>query len=301
MSEEGEKKLVTHYNPDLDAVCSIWLIVRWLAGWERAEFEIVPAGETYQGEEVDANPDILHVDTGLGKLDHHQTEEYTCAAKKTLEYVRERPERRDKVKFEREKLEWNAEALERLVEVVNRVDHFQEVYYPDPEADLYQFTAEAILDGWKLIYREQDKLVIAKGLEVLDAVYISLLSKIEAENVLTTEGLTFPTRWGEGIAIETKNSEVVSLAQKRGFKVTVLKHPTTGHVKIKTPPVNFIGEDREAIDLTEVYRRLKEQDPAATWFLHSSKTMVLNGSAKNPKMKATKLSLAEVVNIIENL
>jgi len=30
------RKIVTHMNPDLDAAASIWLLRRWLAGWEDA-------------------------------------------------------------------------------------------------------------------------------------------------------------------------------------------------------------------------------------------------------------------------
>lgn len=339
----GKKKLVTHFNPDLDAVTAIWLVVRWLEGWEEAEVEFVPAGKTYQGQEVDSDPDTLHVDTGLGTLDHHQTDEYTCAAKLTLEYIIDQrvlssdhppsdvlgsPKSNPNASLKggspagarqgspvgshplhdkddsprKEKLRWNEEALERLVEVVNQVDHFQEVYYPDSEADDHEFAAEAILDGWKLLYREQDKLVVEKGLELIDGVYTSLVSRVDAEKILASKGESFQTKWGKGIAFETKNASVVDIAQKRGYAIAVRRHPVEGHIRIKAPPANFIESDalNKSVDLTPIYNVLKKADAEADWFLHSSKTMLLNGSAKNPQMRPTKLSLKEVVEIVKN-
>jgi hypothetical protein len=55
------------------------------------------------------------------------------------------------------------------------------------------------------------------------------------------------------------------------------------------------------IDLTLVYEKLKKMDPQATWFLHVSKKMLLNGTPKNPKMIPTKLSLNDIVKVLEKI
>ena len=39
------KIIVTHAAPDLDAVTSVWLIKRFLQGWNEAEVRFVPAGQ----------------------------------------------------------------------------------------------------------------------------------------------------------------------------------------------------------------------------------------------------------------
>src|SRR3989344_6531705 len=41
-----KRYIVTHANPDLDAVCAVWLIKRFWNGWETSETMFVPAGET---------------------------------------------------------------------------------------------------------------------------------------------------------------------------------------------------------------------------------------------------------------
>ena len=82
------RKIVTHINPDLDAITSIWLLKRFLLDWEKAGYAFVPAGATYKDEPVDSNAEVMHVDTGLGQLDHHQrVGEITSATALTWKYV----------------------------------------------------------------------------------------------------------------------------------------------------------------------------------------------------------------------
>lgn len=280
------KKIVTHFAPDLDSVASIWLIKRFLPGWEEAEVLFVPAGETLDDEPVDSDPNILHVDTGLGKFDHHQLDEGTCAAKKIFDFLR--TENLSRVKRERRKTKnWSEETLERLVEIVNDIDHFREVFYPNPTADFYELGMEVILDGLKLIYRDQDERIVEFCLEALDGVYKKFQNKVWAEKLLKEEGVEFKTKWGKGIGVETTNDEVIKLGQKQGFKIVVRKDPKKGYVRIKARP--------EGIDLKDVFEKLKKTDRGATWYLHPSGCMILNGSTKNPKTKPTKLSLKEIV------
>ena len=98
------------------------------------------------------------------------------------------------------------------------------------------------------------------------------------------KSIEFETKWGKGIGIETVNDETVHLAQKMGYVVAVRKDPKKGYVRIKTLP-------KEDIDLASVYEQLKKDEPDATWFLHASHHMVLNGSAKNPKMRPSQRPL----------
>ena len=82
--------------------------------------------------------------------------------------------------------------------------------------------------------------------------------------------------------------------QKQGYVIAVRKDPRRGYVRIKSLP-------GRKIDLTPVYDRLLMEDKEASWFLHSSRAMVLNGSTKNPKMRPSTLSLSRIMEIIEEL
>ena len=68
------KNIVTHTNPDMDAVSSVWLIKRFLPGWEEARVNFVKSIESTEekNQKADTNPNELWVDVGRGKLDHHQ-------------------------------------------------------------------------------------------------------------------------------------------------------------------------------------------------------------------------------------
>ncbi|MCJ7828021.1 hypothetical protein MUP65_02665, partial [Patescibacteria group bacterium] len=115
------KKIVTHFNPDLDAIISVWLLQRFLTGWEKAQLFFVPAGGTHDGKPVDSDEEVLHVDTGLGKLDHHQRiGEITSAAKLTWEYV-------CRQRYHQPISELEIEAVSRMVEVVNAIDNARDL------------------------------------------------------------------------------------------------------------------------------------------------------------------------------
>jgi hypothetical protein len=42
-------------------------------------------------------------------------------------------------------------------------------------------------------------------------------------------------------------------------------------------------------------------DPGATWYLHVGRKMLLNGSAKNPKMKPSKLGVKEIIKVLTRI
>lgn len=276
------KLIVTHFNPDLDAICSCWLLQRFDPDFKQTQIEFVAAGETYQHQKVDIKKDVIHVDTGMGKFDHHQREESTCAAKLVFDHL--------KSKYQHLQ---DDRALVQLIEVVRQLDHFEEVLWPEPDADRYNFLLDQILDGLKNSGRANDYDLIDLGFMGLDGVYSSLKIKNKAREELK-EGIEFDTRWGRAIGCLTQTNEVLKLGQKLGFILVVQKDAKTEHIRIKARPGS-------GIDLTEAKEKLAKLDPKATWFLHISKRMLLNGSTKNPKMKPSSLSLKKVIEVLTNV
>lgn len=285
------KTIVTHFAPDVDAVSSVWLLKRFLPGWDTAKVEYVAAGKTLNNEIVDSDPDIWHVDTGMGLLDHHQTGEDTCAARRTLDFVAKSQIPKSKFQNNGSYHNFSEEALERLVEVVNDIDHFREVYFPNPTADFYDFNLVAILDGLKLLYSQDNDRILEAGLICMDGIYKTFQNKVWAAKELKERGVPFKTRWGKGIGIETVNDEAVRLAQKTGYVIAVRKDPKKEFVRVKALP-------ESSADLTNCYHKFKKLDPKATWFLHAGKKMLLNGSVKNPESIPSKLTLKEIIDVL---
>jgi len=302
------KIIVTHNAPDLDAVSSAWLIKRFLPGWTDAEMVTVPAGSRintqHASEDVIEHLDgkeVIHVDTGMGPLDHHQTQDdNTCAAQRTFEYVLKNSEELQNNKHK-------TEALRRMVEYVVDDDHFQEVFFPDPTADVYEMSMVALLSGIKVQFPKDDQTCLRFGFDLLDSAIHGMENKIWADEEIKEKGIHFNTKWGKGLAIETINDEVLKVAQIMGYVIAVRKDPKNGVVRIKARPKKRENSNTKSeyenvdVDLTPVYEKLLTLDKEATWFLHVSKRMLLNGSTKNPQMKGSKLTLSEVVEVLQNL
>lgn len=281
------KIIVTHMNPDLDAMTGIWLLKRFAGDeWSEAEIKFVPAGATYKNIRVDSDPDILHVDVGMGILDHHQfSDKKKCGAVLVLKYLI-----KNSKQFE------SNEALERMVEVVRDIDWAGYLAYPEPTSDRYSFLfyEHGIIAGLQKIMRNKSDQQMELGLTILDAIYEAFKSKVNAESIVKNEGIKFKTKWGKGIAAQTDIFGFVTTAQAQGYPIVVSKGTSKGNIRIHAFEFGKIN-----IDLSGVWETLKHKDQDATWFLHSSKKMVLNGSRANPDMIPTKLSLDEVIEILK--
>jgi len=276
------KTVVTHIYPDADAITAVWLIKRYLPGWQDAPVKTVPAGETLDGKPADADDEVFHVDTGLGRFDHHQKNDFTCAARLVYQYL----------KSEQSLPQKDITALDRLVNFINAVDHFQEVFYPQAEADRYDFSFYQLVEGLNHFLKTTSE-VLDFCFIMLDVFLRLLKTKIDAETEIK-RGLIFKSQFGRSLAMETANSGAIKLALKLGYALVVVKNPKTGHARIKTQP-----SDR--YDLSSVYRKIMEVDKKGTWFLHISHHMLLNGSSKHPHFIATGLSLPQLIAIIKKV
>lgn len=300
------KVVVTHMSPDWDAIGSVWLVRKYLDGWKDAEMRFVPAGERLPGSKVKVPSDrvedvierigedeVMHVDTGMGPLDHHQTSDRrVCGMSRTWDYVRQQLESRGKVLTKE-----HEEAVDRIVRVVVDIDHFGEVFWKDAVADYQEFSLLGVLEGMKYTRAHQDGELAEFGFTCLNALLADFENRIWAEKEITA-GKQFETRYGRGIGFETINDTVLKLAQKMGFVIVVRKDPRKGYVRIKTLPDS---KEKKGANLTLMYEQLKKIDPDATWYLHVSGKMLLNGTPKNPKMRPTKLGLDEIVRVLEKI
>lgn len=295
------KIIITHSSPDLDAITSVWLIKRFLQGWEDADVQFVPAGSRLDGakpgpeitdaiENIKGN-EVIHVDTGMGPLDHHQTpDDNVCGASLAWDFVKENGQmfQNDETS---NKVQNREQAISRIVKVVVADDHFKDVFRPDPNADYFEFNLTEIINGLKLQKPNEDRFYVDFSLQCLDAIMHGMENKIWAEKEIK-EGHGFESVFGKAIAFETINDDVIKTAQKMGYSLVIRKDPRKGYVRIKASPA-------VSVDLTNTYEQLKKMDPDATWFLHVSKKMLLNGTPKNPKMIPTKLKLEEIINVLK--
>ncbi|MDA1317248.1 MAG: hypothetical protein O3B87_04455 [bacterium] len=276
------KTIVTHMSPDLDAIASAWLVKRYLPGWESAEHEYVPAGESLNGMKPDSDPEIVHVDTGLGKFDHHQFSERLSATKRVFDHLAEEGYIKER----------DIEALEQMTHFINEIDNFGEVAFPEPVDIRYAFCLHEFIYPLRGKLSSDTELMNAVML-ILDSILVNVKNNINAA-VEVKEGAVIVNRWGKTLFMETKNEVSVKYALKVGYDVVVRRDPETSTVRIKTQP-------KDGYDLTPLYDIVKKRDPKATWFLHASTHMLLNGSSKNPNSIPSSLTLAQLIAILKDI
>jgi hypothetical protein len=286
------KLIVTHQNPDLDAIASTWLLHRFGGGeYAAAPVAFVAAGSRIEPAQAAqfgvGEKDIVHVDTGMGEYDHHQPERAkqpnVCATTLVLDWLGTwQHDKRDN------------SPLRILVEYVNQIDHFEECYWPEAENFRYEFMLPNLIVGYRLQSEKDDSGLLRFGELLLDSAYAKIRQEVRALEIIQEKGQSFSFGQWRGLAIASSSNSVEKRAQKMGYELVVRKDEAQGSVRIKATP-------HSGIDLTKVYEHILEVDRVGTWFLHGSERMLLNGSSKNSTQIPTPLSLTQVVKIIQEV
>ena len=278
----AQKIIVTHISPDFDGIPAIWLLKRYHPEFSDARVEFVPAGDnTLNREPVDSDQDVLHVDVGGGRIDHHDSDKFTSGAQLVYEWL-----------VDEGYIDKEDRAIARMVKVITQLDHGWDTYkWCEPESDRYEFSLHNVLSGIKGVYKGDYLKAIDWTIDCLDAVYRLMRSKVKAEEEVK-DGKEFKTRWGKGVAVYTSNDSIMDAAIKNGYAVVMRKDPRRGFVRVT-------GSNKHKVDFTKAYETLVARDKVGTWFLHASKVLLRNGSSRNPTMTPTKMEIGEVVKILE--
>lgn len=276
------KTIVTHQSPDLDALASVWLLRRFRPGWKDAVVEFVSAEQTLNGIEPDRDPDIIHVDTGGGQFDHHETSEFTSAARLVFEQL----QRDGHIK------ETEQEAVERIVDVVTRYDHFKESMIKGADDDMHIFSLAYVIIGHRPNQSYTERLVELTE-DSLDGILQYMKSKVHAEHLIK-KGHVFTSYWGKTLVLETDNDKAVRVAFMKGFGMVIRYSPNYKNVAIRIHP-------RSRRRLAKLRDAIVPHDPDAHWFYHASGNMLMNASTRARRDKVTKYSLPQLLKIIRSI
>ncbi len=265
MVDQGTPTIVGHLHPDLDCLAAIWLLRRW-GGLQNAALRFVPSGETLDGRLADSDPQIVHVDTGGGRFDHHRTNDPTLSA---AELVR-RAVRPDDP------------ALARLIHNVTQIDHARADVTP-------VFNVNDMIAGYHMLFPQQPEAVVDAMAHNFDAWYAYEARQLRLDAAFSRR-IEFDTPWGLGIAMESDDGGSSRLAFGRGAVLYVYRdgQGNTG----------IAARSRSHVDLSSVYQDLKRLDPGADWYLHPSKRLLLCGTAKAPARVPSKLTLDELIGVL---
>lgn len=275
------KMIVTHLHPDLDAIMSSWLLVRFdQSRYGDAKFEFVPAPHTYKDLPPDNDPNIVHTDVGGGKFDHHKPGGFaTCAAKLVYEEL-----------LAEKLVNEDDEALQEMIKIAYEVDTFADCYWPGTDHPRMALMLHEIIPALHRLQTHDNEAVLRMVFVYLDGVY-QRLKDWEKGKEAVNEGEEFESAWGKGIIVTTAADDVSKTAQKMGYDIVVIRDSQKGHLKIKTAP-------GVKLSLKAIYDKIVAREDPERWVYHNSGHMLFSGSDKGELKQATQLSLHDLLEII---
>ena len=265
MSERGGPIIVGHLHPDLDCLAAIWVLRRW-GGLQNAALAFVSAGQTLDGQPADSDPQVIHVDTGGGRFDHHRTNDLSLSA---AELVRRAVAPDDP-------------ALARMIRNVTLIDHAQVDITP-------VFNVNDMIAGYHSLYPDRPEAVVMAMMGNFDAWHAHEERQLRLDAAFANR-IEFDTPWGLGIGMESDDGASSRLAFGAGAVLYVYRDGKGRS--------GIAARSRSNVDLTTVYHDLRRLDPGADWYLHPSKRLLLCGTAKAPPRVPTRLTLEEIVGIL---
>jgi hypothetical protein len=283
--------IVTHHVPDLDAVGAVWMLKRFdPQNYADARVGFVNPGSRISLDEANALNaelhEVTHVDTGLGRFDHHQPDRgllKISATSLTYDYVCS--------------LDGNLSedsTLQNLVNFVTEIDHFGEIHWPDANNLRYSFMLHELIRGFELQTYFNDDSQLHFGLSCLDCAYAVLKHHHKAEEIIIEKGQVFQLAEGSAMAISTRNDDTIKIAQRQGMILVVRKDPDLGNIRIKARPDSNI-------DLKALHDKILEVDRVGNWYYHPSGKMLINGSVKHQDQAASPLTLSDVVKMVTEI
>lgn len=275
------KLIVTHIHPDLDAIMSSWLLVRFnQPQYGDAKFEFVPAPHTYKDLSPDNDPNVIHVDVGGGKFDHHKAGGFsTCAARLVYDEL-----------IALKLVNAEDESLKTLINIAYEVDTFADCYWPGTDHPRMAMMLHEIIPALHRLQTHDNEAVLRMVFVYLDGVYQRLKDWQKGKEAVN-EGTEFESAWGKGIIVTTAADDVSKTAQKMGYDIVVISDTNKGYLKIKTAP-------GVRLPLKAIYDKICLAENPERWVYHNSGHMLFSGSDKGEFKERTTLHLNDLLEMI---
>lgn len=269
------KILVTHINPHLDDIAAIWLFKKFHPKFGDAQIEFVSASRDLAARQE--SEDKIFLGTGGGRFDEHKEGLETCAGSLVYEYLKE--------KGYIPKDDILRGALEKLVDWNRLIDTGKA-----PDCQFDEFSIQAFIrckDGNK----ENSQKSVELGIEILERILV-VLKRRQQSYKDWEKRVEFKNKFGKSFAIISETIDREFCREQKG-DLFLMYHPKHKSVQYFTPSFE--------IDLEPIYRKVKELDPQASWFLHQSHHMVICGSSSAPDSKPTKLSFEQLIEAAKSI
>ncbi|MBI2040415.1 hypothetical protein HYT18_05085 [Candidatus Microgenomates bacterium] len=269
------KILVTHINPHLDDILAIWLFKKFHPEFKEASLDFISAHEGNIG--LENTTDKVFFGVGRGKFDEHKGDIGESAGSLVWRDLKEKklgPKDEIELKSLDELVEWNTLIDTGRIEI-GKYDEFSVPAFLRP------------LDNTK----ESSRKAVELGCEILDRV-LKVLKRKQRSIKDWGKKVEFQSRFGKSYAIVSENISR-DFCRRQDGDFYLMYNPKYKSVQYFTP--------KEGIDLEPLYKKLKEADQEASWFLHHSHHFILCGAGSDPIFKHTKLSFEELIDMAKSV
>jgi len=288
--------IVTHTNPDFDAICGVWLLKRF-GGLENETVEFVNTGnpDAEKLQKADAVVDTgRRLDSINRRFDHHhlpgQDANNTCAAMQVYQSLKHFAE---------------IAHLEPLVNLIFAGDTGRGEANASRELGLH-----AILSGCKAWFSEQnpdvrlsDEAILAYGFGLLDVLEVRLRKQAKARAELKEKVIY---KSGDGLvwAIRHGSQGSTFAAYDEGARVVVFEGQPIEVDGGTTYPIGImragewtepnVGKLAERVAVSKSFA-----DEIGKWFKHPAGFFAGRGTAKAPVFEPVKIDIAALAEAID--
>ena len=164
------KKIVTHKNPHLDEIACIWIIKKFLPGWNTVALRFMPTNPSGGAvKNPDKNvEDTLYIGVGRGKFDEHKGNLADSATTLVFKHVK---------KYMRPLPAVDTAALEALITYVNEEDHGKHI-----ESPFAEFSISAALANLPKVATHSSQKLVEIGSLYLDGIFNGLQEKFQLKH-----------------------------------------------------------------------------------------------------------------------
>ncbi len=283
--EEVLVKIFTHFNVDLDAVCSVWAARQFMLNSRNVPVEFRPAD--WNGDEMEDNDLALDIDASGRGLKGRKGEGgivHSCFASIVAQYASV----------------YDQEALANLVRFVDAQDaHGSAVKFLVPSAsrEAQQTIAmtgiNAVLRALQNTHQRNDALVVLRMSEILSG----MLHAGRARERAITEANKMEIIAAGTVAIVLNSKEYATngiLFEERNVRAIVY---------VDGCNIGLIRHSDESLrmDHNEIVTIVSKAGETNEWFAHSAGFLYCRGSRKAPSSTMSKVNPRELAEAVGNL
>lgn len=295
--------IITHQNPDFDAIASVWLLKRYYGNLEEESVEFVNTGNPDKEKLKKA---LAVVDTGKEydisrlRFDHHhlpgQAANNTCAARQVWEYLDWRWSKGE---------EGNVSHLLPLIDLVLAGDTGRDAAKLSRDLGIH-----ALLSAFKAEIKERgepgdDGQILEFGFRLLDLLDLRLRHQVQAQAELD-EKVVYKSSDNLVWAIRHGSTGATFAAYEQGARIVVFEGEPIEVEGGTTYPVGImragewqephVGElaERVAVSISKPFA-----DEIRRWYKHQAGFFAGRGTAKAPVLEPVTIDITALANAID--